>query len=451
MPLLLVKFSTLGEDVSRVIYICFRARLITYEDVSNLVDLWINQLNRQLESLISETEGSDFIISRVEGFYINYCLHAAFNGIGDFVAYSRGVRGGQEVFNPNGRHSSCVIQCLAAFKLHTRGLSWAKIHKILKRRHGGEKFITRGRLQNPVTWENLSQLERLNILSINVYTLTKSGERYYLTMSRKGSLKYRAVVPLLLLGGRHMTLIKNVEKLYRKLTRSRPTLEGYQFCKICFTLFPNSLNLSDHECHCDFTQSLLFSEDDEKVKFINFAYTYPTAYLAFFHFESMVKPNENGSVIAEHEAIGYSYLVINRQGDVVEKRTYFGADASNDFIRSLSESWRIIKEGTISYPIDMTAEDEDHFRRQGHCELCHEPFDEKNRPHRHHDHSVPRNNYRGAWCAQCNLQFRDMRKYLISLAHNMSYDISLLIKDLQLSETNVDILAKSESETRCLL
>ena len=38
-----------------------------------------------------------------------------------------------------------------------------------------------------------------------------------------------------------------------------------------------------------------------------------------------------------------------------------------------------------------------------------------------------------------------MKKYLISMAHNMSFDVSLIIKDLHLSEADVDILAVSES------
>ncbi|XP_063877104.1 uncharacterized protein LOC135109612 [Scylla paramamosain] len=363
ISLLLVKFSTLGEDEHRVIHIAFRARLITYQDVPDLVDLWIHQLNSRLESLTSETEGSGFIISRVQNFFINYCLHVACSGIGDYVAYPRGVRGGNEIFNPDGRHSSCVIQCLAAFRLHARGVPWKRIPKILRRRHGGEKYVTRGKVGSPVTWENLSQLERLNCLSLDVYTLTKSGEIYYLTLSRKGSRKYKTVVSLLLLGGKHMTLIKDVEKLHRKLTRSSPTPEGHQFCKVCFSSVPKSVSLSDHECHCDFTQTLLFPGDGEKVKFKNFAYTYQPAYLAFFDFETMIKPKENRSVIAEHDPIGYSYLIINRHGDVVEKRSYFGEDPVNNFIDSLSNAWGIIKESVVSYPISMSAEDEAHFKR----------------------------------------------------------------------------------------
>ncbi|XP_045130414.1 uncharacterized protein LOC123515661 [Portunus trituberculatus] len=85
MPLVLVKFSTSGEDVTRVIHITFRSRLITYQDVEELIDLWISQLAQCLDSLTSETDGSGFIISHVDGFFINYCLHAACNGIGDFI------------------------------------------------------------------------------------------------------------------------------------------------------------------------------------------------------------------------------------------------------------------------------------------------------------------------------------------------------------------------------
>ncbi len=109
--------------------------------------------------------------------------------------------------------------------------------------------------------------------------------------------------------------------------------------QLCFSSFPKPVNLSDHECHCDFIQTLLFSGDTEKVKLENVAYIYQPAYLAFFDYETMIKPKENRSVIAEHEPIVYSYLIINRYGDFVEKRSYFGEDPVNNFIDSLSEAW----------------------------------------------------------------------------------------------------------------
>ncbi len=112
----------------------------------------------------------------------------------------------------------------------------------------------------------------------------------------------------------------------------------------------------------------------------------------------MIKPEENRSVIAEHEPIGYSYLIINRHEDVVEKRSYFGEDPVNNFVDSLSEAWRIIKESVVSYPISMSAEDEVHFKRQRHCELCRQPFNVKNPLHKHHDHSLPQIIYKGRAC-----------------------------------------------------
>ncbi|MPC50760.1 hypothetical protein E2C01_044590 [Portunus trituberculatus] len=397
MPLVLVKFSTSGDDFTRVIHITFRSRLITYQDVEELIDLWISQLARRLDSLTCETEGSGFIISHVDGFFINYCLHAACNGIGDFIPYARGLRGAQEVFNPKGEYSSCVVQCLAAYKLHAQRKEWKEIQRILQRRHGGEKYVKLGRVACPVTWESLAQLERLNQFSLDVYTLNKSGEMFYLTLSRKGTRRFPEMVPLLLLGGRHMALIKDVEKLHRKLTRSNPPSEGYQFCKICFSSIPTSASLSDHQCYCDFTQTLIF-------------------------------PNEN-----------------EKQGELVRKRSYFGDDAVDDFITNLSADWEQIKVNNKTYAIHMTEEDQERFQRQCHCELCGQPFDEDHPPHKHHDHSIPQCNYLGAYCTRCNLQYRDMRKCLTALAHNMSFDVSLILKDFDFPGATVNILAKSES------
>ncbi|MPC53994.1 hypothetical protein E2C01_047899 [Portunus trituberculatus] len=45
---------------------------------------------------------------------------------------------------------------------------------------------------------------------------------------------------------------------------------------------------------------------------------------------------------------------------------------------------------------------------------------------------------------RCSLQCRDMRKYLTALAHNMSFDVSLILKDFDFPGATVNILAKSE-------
>ena len=77
----------------------------------------------------------------------------------------------------------------------------------------------------------------------------------------------------------------------------------------------------------------------EKVKFKNFAYTHTMSHLCFFDFETMTQSYQNKSVISKHVALGYAYLIVDRQGNVVERQSYIGPDAVNHFISHLSETW----------------------------------------------------------------------------------------------------------------
>lgn len=139
LSITLVKVSTLGENISRYIHITSRTRLITPQDVDDLVRRWIEQLRVRLESLTTEVESSGYIISSVNDFFF-FCTYAAYSGIGSYVPYPCVVRGKHEIFNPSGIQSSCVIQCLAAFKLHKMGKSWSNIRRSPERPAGCSKW-----------------------------------------------------------------------------------------------------------------------------------------------------------------------------------------------------------------------------------------------------------------------------------------------------------------------
>ena len=130
----------------------------------------------------------------------------------------------------------------------------------------------------------------------------------------------------------------------------------------------------------------------------------------------------------------------------MERKSYTGSDAVNHFISHLSDTWRNIKATAYKYPINMTLQDEKRFHSQRRRELCLHPINDKQKPQRHHDHSLPQRNYTGAYCTRCNLQCRDMRKYLTCLAHNMSFDVTIILKELRKSESNVEIQCKSETQ-----
>ena len=65
--------------------------------------------------------------------------------------------------------------------------------------------------------------------------------------------------------------------------------------------------------------------------------------------------------VAEQRVLGYAIIIIDRQGNVMKKRSYMGPDAVDNFLTSLSQAWQDIKKGVLVCPIHMTNEDEGPF------------------------------------------------------------------------------------------
>ena len=85
------------------------------------------------------------------------------------------MRGKHKIFNPKGVQASCVIQYIAAYQLRRRDKTWENIQRRAKSHAGCEGWVKTDGVKLPVSWESLAQLERLNDVSLQVYTLYKNG------------------------------------------------------------------------------------------------------------------------------------------------------------------------------------------------------------------------------------------------------------------------------------
>ena len=82
-------------------------------------------------------------------------------------------------------------------------------------------YINTGSIESPVSWEDLGQLERLNNISIRIYSLENiKDKKAELTLVRKG-LKDKKVIHCLLLGNRHLALIRNFHMFMNVFTHER--------------------------------------------------------------------------------------------------------------------------------------------------------------------------------------------------------------------------------------
>ncbi|XP_042882870.1 uncharacterized protein LOC122259939 [Penaeus japonicus] len=253
MQITLVKSSTLGEDTYQDFWVGFRARVITVDEIFNLLERWIEHLHRRLETMTNELEGSGFIIHKVRGLHINVAHHILQQRLGSFVPYPAGVRGSESIFNPKSKNMSCVIQCIAGYRIHKvkEKTSWSKILKSVESNKICHRHVDFIGVSLPIKWEDLGKLERLNKVSLYIYTLqqdnsVKGGKgKYLLSLARKGTTRYHEIIHLLLLGGEHIALIKDFETYFVNLTRRKPIPPGHYLCFICFSIMVEKLTLGE--------------------------------------------------------------------------------------------------------------------------------------------------------------------------------------------------------------
>ncbi|XP_069957694.1 uncharacterized protein [Cherax quadricarinatus] len=440
LSLILRRQSLLGEDDSREHYITFPAQLVTRDDISRLLRSWREYLSMRLETEISSGEGSGFILDYIKGFHIVICKNGVRGYLGDYIEYPTSLRGKNQIFNPRGVKNSCFIQCLAAFFCRRLGWGWYKIRRYLSRCDSLQKFVNYSRVTLPVQWSDIHKLESDNKISIFIYCLTSHEGTYHATLCRRGSNKYSLVVPLLLLGKTHVALIKHFQKYMRIFSRKHS--RNKHFCLNCLSEYSDICNLKTHFNSCDNQQKLIFPPAGSVCKFKNTHKGYLPSHTAFVDLEAYLDNRKpEGVITARHVAIAYGYIVIDRNSTIIDRYVHRGVQCIDHMYDRLSSLWDWIKMNTPCYPLHMTREQHIHFAIQKKCNFCHQDFTLTKPKVRHHDHLMPKANYLGALCNNCNLRQKNSGKYLPVIIHNLSYDMALIIKELSV-KAPINVLMK---------
>lgn len=133
-------------------------------------------------------------------------------------------------------------------------------------------------------------------------------------------------------------------------------------------------------------------------------------------------------VLSEHHAFSYAYVLINREGKLVEQKSYVGEDAAEHFIKTVINIERTYLADLIYNPCEMSITDEDYdvIRATTDCIICGEMLGSDRV--RHHDHQT--GNFIGLAHNTCNLQTKEKRR-LYCFCHNFSgYDGKIIAKNL---------------------
>lgn len=134
-------------------------------------------------------------------------------------------------------------------------------------------------------------------------------------------------------------------------------------------------------------------------------------------------------VLHEQPPFAYSYILVDRDGEVRERRTYTGEDCADDFVLSVIDlSKKYLPSLTPGKPMTPLSEKEKKWAaRATHCYICGKEMHGKDRV-RDHDHL--NGSFLGMAHNRCNLKRREQVR-LTCFAHNFTgYDSHFIIKAL---------------------
>ena len=181
-------------------------------------------------------------------------------------------------------------------------------------------------------------------------------------------------------------------------------------------------------------------------------------FVMYFDFESIVstcKSDPDKSTLKYQKHLPCSYCIVTKSefSDFKDEVITF-TDANPDKVTSqfISDLNRIHEKMMLcykehQYPIQMTESSEKAFQDATFCSICRKPLDwnEKiNYPVRDHDHTKPKNNYRGAAHRYCNINYFERTKKVPVICHNLKgYDLHLFIINLVKATDNLQVIPET--------
>ncbi|XP_067216947.1 uncharacterized protein [Linepithema humile] len=301
-------------------------------------------------------------------------------------------------------------------------------------------------IEFPMTLPQISKFEKLNTISVNVFTTQNSK----IIPLRLANDKMEKHVNLLYVHGNndaHFVCIKDLSRLVSSQL-SKENCKKY-ICDRCLHYFRTIEKLSAHSVDCGKMNDcavVLPSEDDKWLTFRNYNRKERLPFVVYADLECTLekKDGQDGTTYAyQHHnvfSVGY-YVSCTYDNSLSGYKSYRGEDCVTWFVNELHDLARRVKAilTTIVPMADLTPEESEKFRSTATCHVCEKPFTPDDTRVRDHCHLTGR--YRGPAHSSCNLNYKDSHVIPV-IFHNLSgYDAHFIIKDVAKAfEGNIDLL-----------
>ena len=378
------------------------------QDILNVIDKWVS-------------EGSGWVIDRIDSHYLNVTLYKPLNG-STYIELPTELRNSKKgLINMKNKDEECFRWC------HIRHLNpQTKYPERIKKED--KKMINElnyDGINFPLSPKHYNKVEKQNSIRINVFGY-EDGQPFRINISKE---TFEDQMNLLLITKdekKHYVLIKEFNAFMYNQSKHK---ERKHFCMYCLQCFSSERILATHVNNCltiNGAQAINMPKQGENIlKFNNFHKQLPVPFVIYADFEAITKKVQGCEQSEEmkkdkdtrsyteayqiHEDCGYGYKVVCCYDDKYSKQTsiYRGENAVYKFMEKMLEEVEYCKtviKKHFNKPLVMTEVDEQHFKTMDGCHICGEKYTDKDMHVRDHCHITGK--FRGSAHQECNLKLR---------------------------------------------
>ena len=375
------------------------------QEILNVIDKWVS-------------EGSGWVIDRIDSHYINVTLYKPLNG-SSYIELPMELRNSKKgLINMKNEDEECFRWC------HIRHLnSQIKYPERVKKED--KKMINElsyDEIDFPLSQKHYNKVEKQNNIRINVFGY-ENGQPFPIHISKE---TFKDQMNLLLITKdekKHHVLIKDFNASMYNQSKHK---ERKHFCMYCLQCFSSERVLAIHVNNCltiNGAQATNMPKQGENIlKFNNFHKQLPVPFVIYANFEAITKKvqgceqseemkNEKNKrsyteAYQTHKDCGYGYKVVCCYDDKYSKYTciYRGENAVYKFMVKMLEEVKYCKtviKKHFNKPLFMTEVDEQNFKTMDGCHICGEKYTDKDVRVRDHCHITGK--FRGSAHRDCNL------------------------------------------------
>ena len=422
------------------------------QEILNMIDKWVS-------------EGSRWIIDRIDSHYINVTLYKPLNG-SSYIKLPTKLRNSKKgLINMKNKDEECFRWC------HITHLNpQIKYPERIKKED--KKMINElnyDRINFPLSQKHYNKVEKQNSIRINVFGY-EDGQPFPIHISKE---TFEDQMNLLLITKdekKHYVLIKAFNTFMYNQSKHK---KRKHFCMYCLQCFSSERILANHVNNCltiNGAQAINMPKQGENIlKFNNFHKQLPVPFVIYADFEAIMekvkgckqseemenKKNRRSYMEAyqTHEDCGYGYKVVCCYDDKYSKYTsiYRGEKAVHKFMEKMLEEVKYCKtviKKHFNKPLVMTEVDEQCFKTMDGCHICGEKYTDKDVRVRDHCHITGK--FRGSAHQECNLKLRIKPENLKIpvIFHNLGgYDSHLIMQQIgEIANKNGYINKKGEKQ-----